>query len=255
MDGDLGYGGLQVDLAGVTVHVFADPSFMMGTTTTDEFGRYTIGGLPPNAQGYKVKFDVDPPHAYTGEYYSEWWNNHPTGATADFIPIAHGGINIAGIYALLQPKPWLSWIHPESAANDGPNRFATEVTMGGWGSDFISSIWLEQQASPNRVIYAYDWWYEVGDMGEETVHALFNLATPLAPTGMYRLGWSHYDPWDNHWSYCDRQRLLGAEQLRAHAAGDADPAAGRAGPGRARRPGPGSGPGRHPDPGPAAGRR
>jgi hypothetical protein len=198
VDGDAGYGDLQYDLEGVTVHVFADPSFLMGTTTTDEFGRYTIGGLPPNAQGYKVKFDVDPPHAYAGEYYTEWWNNHPTGATADFIPIAHGGINIAGIYALLQPKPWLEWIHPESAANDGPNRFATEVTMGGWGSDFITDIWLEQQASPYRVIYAYDWWYEVGSNGEETVHALFNLATPLAPTGMYSLNWSHDDPWGGY---------------------------------------------------------
>ena len=197
VDGDLGYGNLQVDLEGVTVHVFSPPAFMMGTTTTDAFGRYTLAGLPPNPEGYKVKFDFDAGsgHAYAGRYYTEWWNDEPTGPTADFIPIAHGGIDVAGIYALVQPIPWLWGIHPESAANDGPNRFATEVTIAGWGSDFVESIWLEQQASPNYRVYAYDWWYEVGDMGEETIHALFNLATPLAPTGMYSLGWYHYGPW------------------------------------------------------------
>jgi hypothetical protein len=196
VDADAG-NGLQYDLAGVTVHVFSPPSFMMGTTTTDEFGRYTIGGLPPNPQGYKVKFDFDAGsgHAYAGEYYTEWWNDKPVGATADFIPIAHGGIDVAGIYALVQPIPWLWGIHPESAANDGPNRFATEVTIAGWGSEFVERIWLEQQAGPNYRVYAYDWWYEVGDMGEETIHALFNLATPLAPTGMYSLGWYYYGPW------------------------------------------------------------
>jgi hypothetical protein len=148
VDGDVGYGDLEYDLWGVHVLVYeASSGLLMGDAWTDSLGKYTVYGLPggtgvvgqaPTPVNYKVYFD--PSYEYDGDYYAEWWNNQPDYPNATLVPIAHGGINVAGIYALLQEYPWLWGIHPESAANDGPNRFATEVTIAGWGSDFISSI-------------------------------------------------------------------------------------------------------------------
>jgi hypothetical protein len=190
VDGDVSPNNtLQVDLPNVHVVVWAGkPLMVVGDAwTSDPAGLYKVMGLTGGAS-YLVQFDPKP--KWDGLWYGEFWNNEPTVATADWVEIAHGGIDVAGIYALLQPVPVALGIHPESAANDGPNRYATEITIPMWGADWVVLVGLYQQAAPNRIILAYDWWIEDGVM-----HALFNLASPLAPTGMYELGWAWYDPW------------------------------------------------------------
>jgi hypothetical protein len=91
-------------LAGIEVTVLESTSFgavLVGTTTTNASGEYTIGNIIPDPH-YKVRFR-DP----AGDHATEFYSDKITGSFANWVAVTEGGTNTA-IDASLEPGSTLS---------------------------------------------------------------------------------------------------------------------------------------------------
>jgi hypothetical protein len=196
----------EQDLADIEVSVYAafgeGDSLFMGSDVTGDKGEFKVGGLPAEDNSYYVKF-VDP----SGLYYGEWFDNHgiesgdPYLDDADKVLIDDAGYQDDGVYALLQPIPFIHWLHPPFGVNDGPDRYNTVVSiMDSWGMYFVNDVWLVWDGTPYFAIDPFDFWVDDQWSGGFAM----NLAAPLAKVGTYDLYYSWNDVNGNyHETYVD----------------------------------------------------
>jgi hypothetical protein len=195
VDGDLG-NGYEYDLEDVEVSVYypLDLNFLdelgmsygllLGRDETDEYGNYFIDGLAPTPigdMGYTVVFH---PEAHHDRYYGQVFTDvevHPTDTTE--------------LCALLEPVPHLDYVHPPFGVNDGPDRWASPVTVGGWGFHFIYGMeFVKQPITASSYVIPFTAPESI-DFTGQAADLLLNLAAPLAPTGTYALVMTWDDPW------------------------------------------------------------
>ena len=95
-----GTGSANIPLAGILVSAFATTGGYVGSTETDEEGKYKISNLAPNS--YKVHFGNDGDYSYNqlANYAPQWWGGQSTQTTASSVPVA-SGVSIIGKNALL----------------------------------------------------------------------------------------------------------------------------------------------------------
>ena len=213
---------LHWGLEGINVEAYSSIDMLLATPVpvvygedmSDEDGDYSIPGL---AQGeYLLKFTDESfeaperlvrvnPHGpdWYGYYTTEWWSSKPYPTEVDEFGVptirlanpvwVDGGFVHGDVDAVMSPEPAVFYFQPQFGVNDGPNKFATKLTVYGWGLDimthWLSAVWIEQSdpltgAPPfTATAYKYDWDVLAATDGQQ-LDVLFNLASPLAPSGI-----------------------------------------------------------------------
>ena len=197
----------EIDLGGVHVSAVMEPEenqtldgkshgdeIILGEATTNSSGYYHIAGLREDNH-YTIQFDPS-----RGGYDSAHSDMPYYGKSKHNI-VVESGMNTQ-VDALLWPIPYVSWVHPPFGVNDGPTRYATDVTIGGWGMHFIGMQLVEEDPPITRPAWEINVltdpfgveYLDVNIPGT-MAFATINLAAPLAPLGDYRLEYTWIDPW------------------------------------------------------------
>lgn len=106
-------------LSGVTVQLSVGPVVDFDSTTTAANGTYTFTNFPIGFGNFYVGFTL-------AGYAPQWWNNKPSLAAADPVPVTSGQTT-TGIDAVLQPAPNTGAISGHVTASAGGPAFEASV--------------------------------------------------------------------------------------------------------------------------------